>query len=655
MPRHATEPYVQKHAANWQPMTTIFDMAVAVPAAADAVIIDEEINVAVFGLCATTYRHANVTFMIEKPDGLGGWVATSYSGTSEPGFYDYGTGTTYNIPGVPTDDPEGYETIFGIIPSPMKLPKHPAPLTPVLSGWTLSRGQETGQDWNTEKGGLGGLRFDVQPEDRISRVRLMVRRSPRVYDAGEQATIDALGYRVRVVVGVPNLVLWEKEVAIPVGGIGATFLDEEVLLPDYGLISDHDRFRFVAEVRRNGKTIRRYLPDEYVVGESFDVPCQNVAVVFRPTVLGTPWWNFQNTSEGGHQLNSGWIYSGSLGQCSESVRQRLRVMAWRWGTDPTTYYDGTLAETVYNLSDLDAAMGASTLYGRTGYAPQPFWGPASMPAIIKFTPTTTQRWNGTIYADTYADATATGIQIFFKSGTSTLADVFAAIDAVNDGNTGLRESTCMVRTGTLSTPAYVFNQSAEFTAQIDMSPASPVAVPAGSFDNCTLVVRLLEVPLNRMWEYPFVAIENGNDSGLAQVMLRTIQGPNIRFPLGTGNGAVGLWNFSGKLVFGLDRVPTWADLKDAPELMLMAPPQAANNYAVHYNGDGTINYEEWHDTTWPTPQLMRRVDFTYASGLVDTEVVKVYSTTTGAIIAQATITYSYSGGLMQSYSFVRDV
>lgn len=95
-------------------------------------------------------------------------------------------------------------------------------------------------------------------------------------------------------------------------------------------------------------------------------------------------------------------------------------------------------------------------------------------------------------------------------------------------------------------------------------------------------------------------------------------------------------------------------LHGTPSQLLEMTPANAHSYANNYNGDGTLNWETW--TTTAGSLLARRKDYTYTTGRVATEITKVYSPTDGTtIVAQTTITYSYTSGKLSSYACVRNV
>lgn len=606
-----------RRTGGWQPMTVIFDQAAVIPATPGAILIDEEVDLGPWGLIATTYRHGNFGYIIEKPDGSGGWVPTNRFGANDA--WDFETGQSGRAPGIPADDLEGYEVDVAIWPSPMKLPKLPGGDLPLVDpvqyagvGVTATVGADPGRDWNIGRGSRGGVSFSPQPEDRLSRVRLIARRSDRIYTPAEQAAINPLGYRVRLVLDAVNLVVWEKEVPIPAAQ-NTEFMHEIIHLSDFGLISDHDRFRFVAEVRRNGKTTRRFhngtdddvrrRKAEYVTGEEMDPPTYPIAVVTRPQFVNNPLWNTQNSSQSGMVLRGGWRYGPSLGQCSESVRNKVHVVAWRLGYDlDTQYLDGSLTSVNIDLTAIDPLMNG-VLLARSGVSrslavvftpgvPPDVFNPVSLG--MDPTPVGVSALSNMGYSEPYES----GIRVTFRPGVATLQNVFDAI------NTYAAKFGGPITTGVLNAPAYVLNQTAEFTTAPAYVDPVKVPVPAGSGDNCTLRVRLLMVPPNRVWDWPFVGVEGANDYGLAQMLLRPVGDYNSlpSFPPdGTHGSPPGLWNKRGDLAWGsstmlgIESFTTAA--KPAPDvtrinrfIMVKDPGQPASLQWCREKADGTF---EW--------------------------------------------------------------
>lgn len=86
-------------------------------------------------------------------------------------------------------------------------------------------------------------------------------------------------------------------------------------------------------------------------------------------------------------------------------------------------------------------------------------------------------------------------------------------------------------------------------------------------------------------------------------------------------------------------------------LLVVEPPAPDNDYTVTRTGS-TVSQEKWSrlDTT-----KIKTIDYSYISGKVATEVRKVYATDGITITAQATLTYAYGMGLLNSYAWSRDI
>jgi hypothetical protein len=540
---------LNRRIGSYQRMVTVVDVAAVIPATPGVIIIDEEVNLAVWGLVATTNREGNFGIIIEKPDG-GGWVATN-----EEGIYFNPQDllvTLPSLPGQPSPDPNGYEIETSIIPSPMKLSKLPGGPPVPLYKYTLERGQDPGRDWYVDSGAHPAfwtsdhLPKEPRAEDRLTRVRIVIKRSPRVYSSEEQTVIDSYGYRARAVLEIRNQVVWEKEVPIPASG-NSMIMDEALDLAEFGLLSDHDRFRFVAEMRRDGKTIRSYLPSDYVVGEELDPPGPTVVWVPRPIFKNTPWWNTQNAGSA-YALNKGYEFNRGLAHCSESTRQSIRVVAWRLEPMATTYYDGTPGEAVMDLSTLNPAMGAEIVV---------LGGPEPQTWNVKFdssleSPVAHVALGRLVYARVTPDAG--GITVQCHPTLTTLQDVFDVINTPEQQNTE-RFFIPHIFARTLLTPNYVLT-GADLTREFSLvAQATPIPVPGGAETGCTFRVRLLIPAPNKIGEWPFIETEGTDDLGAAQLLLRSIT-PTARYPLGrniddsTYGGPVGLFFSDARLRVG---------------------------------------------------------------------------------------------------------
>jgi hypothetical protein len=536
MPRHASEPYVENRYGGWKHMTVIGEFTASLSGAFAAtpgsVLIDEEIQLGPWGHIATTYRQINLGWVIEK------FVSGSWVATNAP--EDWAPLTSGSGGVTPDPDPESYQVIVVNSVSPMKAPKYPGgdPWQNIPSGtysYGFGRGQEWGRDlWTMNDGGVlsrPGLRLDPQPEDRISRLRVMARRADVAYDAGQQATIDALNYRVKIVAYAVNQVVWEKEVPL-VEATGSLLMNEYIDFGDYGLVSDQERFVFIAELRRNGKTIRGYLPREYTTGEEFDPPAWPVRIATRPETDNTPWWNDQNGGQywiSAHRygdpnvtvpwpdyaISDGvWLGDG-IGYCSESTKDHLRVLAYRFGNIPATYKDGTMAVASVDLGAGDIIN--ATISGALGEVSINFrqW----------FNPGAQATYNSNVDPQ----GALGGCFIYHQTGVTTLQEVFDAIALLDPNIT-------KVVTGTLTNPTNVTTWAdQEFRLAGGLVA---VATPSGSGDNTTLRMRLLVQPPNRMYEYPFLNLSN-NDLGQSQFRLRPLYTGSSHFNVPDGIWAGG--------------------------------------------------------------------------------------------------------------------
>ncbi len=76
------------------------------------------------------------------------------------------------------------------------------------------------------------------------------------------------------------------------------------------------------------------------------------------------------------------------------------------------------------------------------------------------------------------------------------------------------------------------------------------------------------------------------------------------------------------------------------DILLMNDPSSTNViYTASYSGNDLVT-ETWTNAALT---LIKRVDYTYASGLVSTEVRKVYDATGSTVVAQVSFTYNYTG------------
>lgn len=68
---------------------------------------------------------------------------------------------------------------------------------------------------------------------------------------------------------------------------------------------------------------------------------------------------------------------------------------------------------------------------------------------------------------------------------------------------------------------------------------------------------------------------------------------------------------------------------------------------------GKITQEKWIRTVGATN--LKTIDYTYSGGKVSTEVRKVYAENGSTVVAQMTLTYSYSGNAVSGIVATRDV
>lgn len=92
------------------------------------------------------------------------------------------------------------------------------------------------------------------------------------------------------------------------------------------------------------------------------------------------------------------------------------------------------------------------------------------------------------------------------------------------------------------------------------------------------------------------------------------------------------------------------------DLILISDPSSPSaSYLPTYGSGptaGLLVAESWKNLANAT---IKTVDYTYSSGRVTTEVRKAYDTSTGAVVAQITITYAYLGSILQSSTLIRNV
>ena len=92
-------------------------------------------------------------------------------------------------------------------------------------------------------------------------------------------------------------------------------------------------------------------------------------------------------------------------------------------------------------------------------------------------------------------------------------------------------------------------------------------------------------------------------------------------------------------------VKMYADLDNEPA----APGTTYSNTITA----GQVTQEVWKRTAGLTN--LKTIDYTYTAGKVDTEVRKVYASDGATIVAQMTLTYSYTGPTVTGIVTTRDV
>ncbi len=487
----------------WQSMVDIFDKAVVVPATPNAVLIDEEINLWQYGLVSTTAVNVNFGVIIEKPDGKGGWVASN-----NPDYLP-------NAPGVPAADPPGYEVAYAGMARPMQRPLFrggdPWPSTVSFPPFVIERGQYPGQDIDIFDNNNWQVTGSPTVEDRQPKLRVLVARTDRVYSPLEQATNDALGYRVRVIVRAINMVVWEKTVNIPTAD-GAIVLSDEVDLTDFGAVSDTTRLMLSATWKRGGKIIRSFEYPFTNLGERLDVPAPPVTIRTVNRFNESPWWNDQNQSGGvWPQKDANVRFSPAIANCSSDVVDKLYLRVWRNGAAPTTYWDGTYYDMEYRTPDVVLKAWST---GETQPSLQ------LVEAAILSVPGKAQ------VADEQKDAPFAGaLLVYFRPGATwqDIANVLAAMPP----------NAFRPRVDTLINPAALAAIGQYQLAPI--APMNPVPVPAGSEQGCTLTLRILVSPPDRIGDWPFDdEIPQSGDVGVGQLLLRPARGSKT-FPF------KGLW------------------------------------------------------------------------------------------------------------------
>lgn len=111
---------------------------------------------------------------------------------------------------------------------------------------------------------------------------------------------------------------------------------------------------------------------------------------------------------------------------------------------------------------------------------------------------------------------------------------------------------------------------------------------------------------------------------------------------------------SGKVRLGDKQHAVPVPLVDLYGLLETDPPTPGNTYSNTIVG-GKVTQEQWVRTVGGT--TIKTIDYTYSPGTprVITEVRKVYDVNGTLIIAQVTLTYTYTGNQVTGIATVRDV
>lgn len=573
MPLHATEPFVYNRAGSWKHAALIADVSALVVATPGAVLFDEEFNLGPWGCVAHTQRHILPTVSIQKPDGEGGWIATTGYLAGAP-------------PWITATDPVGYEVEFSFT-TIMATPNGET-VPPSVNGGTIEVGSDTGGD------------VDSYYEDRYSRIRLVAKRTSRIYTPEEQAVIDAYGYRARITLLTSDLVLWEREFPIEVASSSQFLLNETVDLAEFGLTAGIDRALVVAEFRRNGRTIRTRLSREYQIGEAFDHPAPPVHFDIRNVSPYLPPWNNQNgggdvlrtyygnnqpldgvTSEVGACFQAGVLHNEEFGDCGEAIMQHLQITAWRSGDLPTEYWDGTRTGVVsLDLSSvtvgLEGTVFCSALDTQVSVT---FVGDGNAP-----------QYNGTTYGGgTWSELDpGGGVIVHFTPGSSTMATALATLlpETTYEPYSGLFcpgfSQTKVRLAGSIPGTAFSYVLVAgDAFGPVTINGGSLVAVPVvpASFEGCTVRVRLLAAPQHRSGEYPFDSLYS-SDLKPMNIKLRQMTRP-ADWPAGLASCAQ-----DGRLYFDGKRVTT-DDLNLTRDAIYLRAPNGTV-YTVTVANDGVI-------------------------------------------------------------------
>jgi hypothetical protein len=86
------------------------------------------------------------------------------------------------------------------------------------------------------------------------------------------------------------------------------------------------------------------------------------------------------------------------------------------------------------------------------------------------------------------------------------------------------------------------------------------------------------------------------------------------------------------------------------DFLLASNPVINANYVVSYSGSLVIN-ENWTSASL----LIKNIDYTYVGSLCSQEVIKVYASDGTTIVAQLTAAYTYTGGILTSAIYTRNI
>jgi hypothetical protein len=89
------------------------------------------------------------------------------------------------------------------------------------------------------------------------------------------------------------------------------------------------------------------------------------------------------------------------------------------------------------------------------------------------------------------------------------------------------------------------------------------------------------------------------------------------------------------------------------DFLLTSDPFISSTYTASYVS-GVVTQESWYNAV--NTFEIKRTTYSYVSGIVDSEIVRVYDEANGvSVAAQTTTTYTYTSGSLTSASKVRNV